>query len=213
MPVKPEDRPIETLRQEVIDQLVMNYSHGELSLEAFERRLDLAMNTDQHGVLQEQVADLDMQVDEAYTKSKQEELGVQYVPGQTEESERILNIFSDNTRSGKWRLPKSMKLTSVLASTEINMMQAEFNQPVLKIKVFSVLSGDTFYVPEGVNVTSNVFSIFGSVTNDLGNSGNPNAPTVIIEGYSIFSSIDISVKRTLKEKFVEFADKMKELLG
>ena len=38
-----EDRPIETLREEVIDTLIYNYSHGVISNEAFERRLDQAM--------------------------------------------------------------------------------------------------------------------------------------------------------------------------
>ena len=35
--VKFEDRPLEKVREETIDQLVMNYGHGELSSEAFER--------------------------------------------------------------------------------------------------------------------------------------------------------------------------------
>ena len=38
MSVAIQDRPIESVRQEVIDQLIMNYSHGEISLEAFESR-------------------------------------------------------------------------------------------------------------------------------------------------------------------------------
>ncbi len=38
MAVNIEDRPINKVREEVIDQLIMNYSHGELSHEAFERR-------------------------------------------------------------------------------------------------------------------------------------------------------------------------------
>jgi hypothetical protein len=45
MPVTPNDRPIETLREETIDQLIMNYGHGKLSREAFERRLDEALDT------------------------------------------------------------------------------------------------------------------------------------------------------------------------
>ena len=36
MTVKLEDRPIENVREEVVDQLTMNYGHGELSLEAFD---------------------------------------------------------------------------------------------------------------------------------------------------------------------------------
>ena len=45
------DGAVDTLREEITDQLVMNYSHGELSLEAFERRLDEAMATTDHDVM------------------------------------------------------------------------------------------------------------------------------------------------------------------
>ena len=63
MPVKIEDRPIKGIREEVIDQLVMNYAHQEITLEAFENRLDLAMDTEDRSVLLEQVADLDLTTD------------------------------------------------------------------------------------------------------------------------------------------------------
>ena len=43
-----EDRPIEQVREETIDQLIVNYSHGVISAEAFERRLDQAMSSDNH---------------------------------------------------------------------------------------------------------------------------------------------------------------------
>ena len=63
MPVKTEDRPLKNIREEVIDQLVMNYAHQEITLEAFEKRLDLAIDTDDRSVLLEQVADLDLATD------------------------------------------------------------------------------------------------------------------------------------------------------
>ena len=55
MPVKTEDRPLKNIREEVIDQLVMNYAHQEITLEAFEKRLDLAIDTDDRSVMLEQV--------------------------------------------------------------------------------------------------------------------------------------------------------------
>ena len=63
MPVNIEDRPLKNIREEVIDQLVMNYAHQEITLEAFEKRLDLAMDTEDRSVLLEQVADLDLTTD------------------------------------------------------------------------------------------------------------------------------------------------------
>jgi len=105
MPVNPQDRPIETLRKEVIDQLIMNYSHGELSLEAFERRLDEAMETADHKVLVELTADLDLATDQEYVDSKKEQLNSNYRPGDSEEVEYIYQIFSGSDRSGEWKLP------------------------------------------------------------------------------------------------------------
>ena len=44
MPVPPQDRPLTAVREETIDRLIVNYGHGKLSLEAFERRLDEALD-------------------------------------------------------------------------------------------------------------------------------------------------------------------------
>ena len=213
MPVIPQDRPIDTLREEITDQLVMNYSHGELSLEAFERRLDEAMATTDHDVLLELVADLDLKVDQQFTDNKNDQLGINYVPGNTEDVEQIIQIFSGNGRSGNWRLPKQIQIYSMFSGCEIDLTDAEFSQPEVHIQIFSMFSGESIYVPEGVNVKSNVFSIFAGVDNSVMSSSIPGAPTIIIEGVSLFSGINIEVKRTMKEKFVEFADKFKSLLS
>jgi len=50
----------------------MNYSHGVLSLEAFERRLDDAMETSDHNILTDLTADLDLKVDQDYIDNKKE---------------------------------------------------------------------------------------------------------------------------------------------
>jgi len=41
MPVESQDRPVDVLRKEVIDQLIVIYAHEEPSREAFGRRLEL----------------------------------------------------------------------------------------------------------------------------------------------------------------------------
>ena len=33
MPVTPQDRPLDALREQTVDQLIMNYGHGKLSRE------------------------------------------------------------------------------------------------------------------------------------------------------------------------------------
>ncbi len=213
MPVIPEDRPIETLRKEVIDQLVMNYSHGELSLEAFERRLDDAMETSEHRVLVELTADLDLKVDQDFVDNKNEQMGINYMPGDSKDIEYIFKIFSGEERNGAWRLPKEIQVTSIFSGVDIDLTEAQFSNPEVLITVYNIFSGLDILVPENINVQTRVFSIFGGTSNSTNSIADPNAPTVIVEGFALFSGIDIKIKRTLKEHFVIFADKLKAMLS
>ncbi len=213
MSVKTEDRPIEVFRTEVIDQLIMNYSHNKLSYEAFERRLDSAMECKTNKELAELAHDLPLKVDKAYAESKEQDLGVNFVPGETEKHDTIVNIFSGSTRSGAWKVAKEINCFSLFSGSDIDFTEAQFTHPVVKVKIFSLFSGDDILVPHNVNVITKVFCVFAGIDNLAPNKSSANAPTIIIEGIAIFSGLDIKIKRTLKEKWVDFAEGMKKLFS
>lgn len=210
-----EDRPIETVRSEVIDQLIMNYSHGELSYEAFERRLDQAMELQSNELLVALVEDLPLAVDKAFVESKKQGLAPNIVSGETENVEYMVNVFSGNSRTGVWTVPKEIRSFSLFSGCDIDLTDAKFTQNELRIKVFSLFSGSDIYIPENVNVISKAFCIFGGIDYQAATQVNPNivTPTIIIEGVCIFSGIDIKVKRTIKERFVEMADNFKSMFS
>ncbi|TWX72161.1 DUF1707 and DUF2154 domain-containing protein [Colwellia demingiae] len=221
MTVTLKDRPIETVRSEVIDQLIMNYSHAELSYEAFERRLDQAMELANHQDLVDLTSDLPLAVDKAFVESKKQDLAPNYVAGEAEELDYMVNIFSGSTRGGVWRVAKETRYLSIFSGTDIDFTDAQFSQEVVRIKMFSLFSGDTIYVPENVNVVSKAFCIFGGIDNispsqtrsHTVNQQSQNTPTIIIEGVSIFSGVSIKVRRSMKERFVELADSLKNMFS
>ena len=213
MAVKSEDRPVETVREEVIDQLIMNYSHGALSYEAFDRRLDQAMESNDNVLLLSLVEDLDIAIDKEYVDSKKKDLGLNYAPGDAEELDYFVNIFSGSKRSGAWKVAKEVRVLSICSGGEIDLTDARFTQQTHTIKVFSLFSGCDIYVPEHINVVSKAFWIFAGVDNSAPSNGNAGAPTLIIEGVSLFSGIDIKLKRSIKERFVDFADQMKNMFS
>lgn len=221
MTVTLTDRPIESVRSAVIDQLIMNYSHGELSYEAFERRLDQAMELANHQDLVDLTSDLPLAVDKAFVENKKQDLAPNYVAGDAEELDYMVNIFSGSTRGGVWKVAKETRYLSIFSGTNIDFTDAQFSQEVVRIKMFSLFSGDTIYVPENINVVSKAFCIFGSIDNiapsQVSSSGvNQNSisrPTIIIEGLSIFSGVSIKVKRSMKEHFVELADNLKNIFS
>jgi hypothetical protein len=213
MSVVIEDRPIENVREEVIDQLIMNYSHGKLSYEAFERRLDIAMASTSNVEIAALADDLDLKVDPAYVESKRRDFSAQYAVGASEEADMIVNIFGGSNRSGRWTVAKEIRSVSIFGGANIDFTDAQFSQPEVRMKVFCLFGGDNIYVPENVNVISKAFCVFGGVDNKAPCIANRNSPTIIIEGFAIFGGINIKVKRTIKEKFVAFADNMRNMFN
>ncbi len=213
MPVVLEDRPTASVREEVIDQLIMNYSHGKLSRAAFERRLDDAMNSEDNVEIAKLSEDLELIVDEKYENSKQRDFGVSYSPQPGKEHDKLVNVFGCNNRSGRWTVAKELQSFSLFGTSTLDFSEAEFTHPDVTYKVLCLFGGDTLYVPENVKVVSNVFCIFGSVDNAAPSIPAANSPTITIEGHVIFGSIDIKLKQTIKEKFVAFADNLKSMFG
>ncbi len=211
--VKIEDRPLDQLRQEVIDQLIMNYSHGIISVEAFERRLDIASDAKQHQELIAVVADLSLLPDEQYQQQRQRSFSPSYQAGNDTSNEKIISILSSNQHRGKWLVPAEICLLNVLGSVELDFSEAVFQHQHVVIKVNNWMSSLNILVPEQVSVVSNMFNIVGSSTHRPTAVTDRQAPKIVITGYSILGSLDVTVKRTMKEKLNSFAMQCRDMMG
>jgi hypothetical protein len=217
MAVVIEDRPTEAVRDEVIDQLIMNYSHGKLSYEAFERRLDKAMASQNNAEINALAEDLDLAVDKVFVENKKRDFApshsTDFTNDDVDESDYLVNIFGGSNRSGQWSTAREIYSISVFGGSNIDFSEANFCHPVTTMKVFCLFGGDDIFIPEDINVVSKVFCIFGGVDNTAPSITNRQAPTLVIEGFVIFGGIDIKIKRSVKEKFVAFADHLKNLFN
>ncbi len=215
MPVITEDRPLKNIREEVIDQLVMNYAHQEITLEAFEKRLDLAIDTDERNVLLEQVADLDLTTDSKYQKTKAEKLSKdeRFFDDDSENHEKIIKVLSSTTQNGPWVVGEKISVTSILSDFKLDFTDAIFKFPVVHIKMFGLLTQNTIFVPEGVRVVCKNSSYLSTVNSRVSGSADENTQTIVIHGVSILSSIDIKIRVTMKEKWLDFAGGVKDLFN
>jgi hypothetical protein len=211
MSVKLEDRPIEQVKEEVVDVLIHNYSHGIISNEAFERRLDAVIASSSHQEMMDQIADLSAAPDETLKQHKEQQFSVNYSQGPTEEKETLVNILGETDRSGVWTVPKEIKLFTLLGGSTLDFTNARFTGPNVTVKVISILGSDKIYVPENVNVLSRAFCILGSATNKAPSVASIHAPTITIEGVVLLSEISIKIRTTMKENFVAFANQMKAM--
>lgn len=210
MTVKLEDRPIETIREASIDKLIVNYSHGVISSEAFERRLDQLMKTDEHQELIDIVADLEFDADPKYDATKKHQFMPNYGQPLEEDTTSINCILGSAERSGQWSVPKRIKVLNVVGSVELDFTDAIFHHQHVVIELISVLGSEEIYIPENVNVVCRTFGVLSSVENKSPSLAHQQAPTITIEGKSVLSSVEIKIKRTIKEKFLAFAEQLKE---
>ncbi len=205
------DRPAEQVKEEVIETLIHNYSHGIISNEAFERRLDavIAANSNQERV--DQVSDLSPAPDDTIRRHKEQTFKVAYTNERVNNTENLVSILGNSDRSGIWDVPKEIRIFTLLGSSKLDFTNARFSSPRVTVKVFCLLGGDKIHVPEHVNIVSKAFCILGSVKNKAASIADQQSPTVTIEGVVILSDLVISVKQTVKEKFVAFANQMKAI--
>ncbi|WP_158970677.1 DUF1707 and DUF2154 domain-containing protein [Paraglaciecola sp. L3A3] len=208
-----EDRPIEKVREEVIDTLIYNYSHGVISDQAFERRLDQAMASSNHQDIVELAQDLETPKDNQYAAEKERQFNINYATSHSNSPDTIVNILGGTTRSGQWTVPSEIRIFSILGGSEIDFTDAIFTTPNVTVKIFCLLGGDNIYIPENVNVVSKAFCILAGMDNTAPSIASRQAPTITIEGIVILGGLDIKIKRTIKEKFVAFANQMKTMFN
>ena len=208
-----EDRPIEKVREEVIDTLIYNYSHGVISSEAFERRLDQAMASKSHQEIFNLAADLEKTKDSEFDSQKERQFNVNYAASDNDETDTIVNILGGSGRSGQWTVPREIRIVTIFGGADIDFTDAIFTTPNVTIKILCLFGGDNIYVPENINVISKAFCILGGIDNTAPSIASRQAPTLTIEGLVLFGGLDIKIKRTIKEKFVAFANQMKTMFN
>lgn len=208
-----EDRPIENVREEIIDTLIYNYSHGVISSEAFERRLDQAMLSQNHQEIFNLAADLEKIIDTDFTLHKERQFNINYAASDSVETDTIVNILGGSCRSGQWTVPREIRIITLFGGADIDFTDAIFTTPSVTIKVLCLFGGTDISVPEDINVISKAFCILGGIDNSAPSIASRQAPTLTIEGLVMFGGLDIKIKRTIKEKFVAFANQMKTIFN
>lgn len=142
MPVAPQDRPLNSVREETIDRLIVNYGHGKLSLEAFERRLDQALDAKSPDALVALTSDLDLQVDKQYAQQKRAEFGIRTEPvPYARDRSVMIHVFGGGNRSGAWTVPREIFMLNLFGGGEVDFSNARFTSPVVRVRMLTLFGG------------------------------------------------------------------------
>ncbi len=76
--------------------------------------------------------------------------------------EKIVNVFGDNKRAGRWRLPAVLHLVNVFGSCDLDLREAIIEADRVEIVGRCVFGSVRVIVPEGVEVELLGNAVFGS---------------------------------------------------
>ena len=75
--------------------------------------------------------------------------------------------------------------------------------------MLTLFGSASIYVTEDINTVSKIVSIFGGTDNSAPSCRSSHAPVVIVEGLIMFGGTTIKIKRSIKEVFVDFANRIR----
>jgi hypothetical protein len=108
----------------------------------------------------------------------------------------VLSVFSSQSRSGLWTVPRELRVATVMGSVELDLREARIADGETRIHVFALLGSIELVLPPGVRVEVEGdglganFDVVPDPTIQLP----PDAPTIRITGSAYFASVECAVR-------------------
>lgn len=216
----------EAYRADVIDYLSARYSHDDLSETEFERRVELANEATSVSQLIQIVVDLPQstalinritsaavsreekgRTDSPDTpRDMQKNAGWVSVRNPEQESRTIMAVFSGSDLTGRWSVPAGLNAVAVFGGTKIDLTEAEIPAGRFYIHAMSVFGGVEIIIPEGVNVESRGFAIFGGFSRPRDAGRYPGGPTLVVDGIAFFGGVEVKDRRSPRRRDRRYLD-------
>jgi len=197
--------PLPKIREEVIEQLKLNYAHNNLEEQEFERRLEEATSSESKARLLELISDVPTITDsKGDSKEGSQDGSYRLNLGEVRHDELIVGILSGTERRGRWEPAKYTTVLTFMGGIDLDFSQAKLAPGVTEISLFCCMGGLDIIVPEGVNVEVSCVPIMGGVDRKISDERAPGAPTIRIRGLIFMGGIDIKHPKPRKGKWRKY---------
>ena len=182
-PRKPATRASDDDRIQVAQLLSEAASHGRLTIDEYETRLNKAYAAKSYDQLDRLTYDLPE--------------AIEYRRGKTRPapSTMLLAILSGFERRGRWYVPGRMTTFTLFGGGTLDLRYADFTCSDVEIHAYSILGGQTILLPPEVNVEIQGHGVMGGFDHQVEGSGVPGAPKVTIKGFSLWGGVGIKRRK------------------
>jgi hypothetical protein len=208
----PELRASDADRERVAEVLRDALAEGRLDMAEFEERLDATYRARTYGELAPITRDLPVgQVAAPPVSLGKEPAGagdrLPRIVGGEGTSRGAVAVMSAFQRKGRWTVPRRFTCLTFWGGGELDLREADFAAPEVRIDCWAIMGGVNIVVPPGVEVVVRGIGIMGGFDHsEDGVPGEPGAPRVIVSGFAFWGGVGVERKlpraerRRLKEE-------------
>ncbi|GGT66831.1 DUF1707 SHOCT-like domain-containing protein [Streptomyces purpureus] len=208
-PAAPADtlRASDADRDRIADILRDALAEGRIDPEEHSERIDAVYRAKTVGELEPLVRDLP-----AARTAQHPAPDYSYGPEETGgPADNLVAVFSSSTRKGRWRVGRRTNAFALFGSIEIDLTEAIFAQRLSTINATSIFGNVEVRVPENVSLRGSGTGVFGNFEVVTLEGADPQAPVVVVNGYSVFGNVEAKPKRG--KVIADLRDRLRKHLG
>ncbi len=169
-------------------------AEGRLDAEEHAERIDGVYRAKTMGELEPLISDLPAGRDEAVAR-RTAAAAYPPEPSAGPADTRLVGIFGEAVRAGRWRVPARLTAVAVFGSVEIDLTEAVFTRQHVHIHATSVFGSVDIRVPENVSLRGGGSGVLGSFETRTAEADDPAAPVVTMSGFAVLGSVEAKPKR------------------
>lgn len=109
--------------------------------------------------------------------------------------ERLVAVMSGIMRRGLWRIPRRLRVVAIMGGVDLDLREAELPPGVTEIRAFIFMGGLEVKVRPGVRLETEGIAIMGGFEDQMDDSGaGRDAPIVRITGVAIMGGVHAEVR-------------------
>jgi Domain of unknown function (DUF1707) len=109
-------------------------------------------------------------------------------------SSAAIAIMGGFSRKGPWVVPADFTAVAIMAGGELDLREARFAEPVVRIHATAIMAGIAIIVPDDAEVHVTGIGLMGAFEHGPTGTAQPGAPTILINGLAFWGAVDVQRK-------------------
>ncbi|MFD8555038.1 DUF1707 domain-containing protein [Streptomyces fradiae] len=194
-PAAPAMRASDADRDRVADILREALAEGRLDAEEHGERIDAVYRAKTLGELEPLVRDLPAAATAPAAPRADVAYGTYDPAGAAGEEEKLVAVFSSTSLRGRRRIGPRTAAFALFGNIEIDLTETTFTQRLTTINATSIFGNVEVTVPENVSLRGTGGGVFSNFEVDTQEADDPEAPVVVVNGYSVFGNVEARPRR------------------